>query len=460
MSDPTPADARPGLPWHRARRVEIGLFLAVFLVFAATASRGYLCLDVWSSNLASYQLATTGTPNLDEVAVPQLDGHPLRWVYVDDAAPNGHVVITRSPAVVIAGLPAYLVSQPATMTVIPAAITAALLTSLAVLLLYLTLVPLLHRRQALAAAGAFAFTTPVWSVAANGIWPQTISVLGIALAGWAAARERWWTLGVGGVLLLWARPHAALIVAVVGLALAWRARRPDIAVRAGLPGFLSLFVLSLWTQVVYGSWNPTALYGSGAFSEVDKSLLDLPNQLGMWVSPDRGILVFTPVLLLLLPSLLRSWRRLPAWSTTLLLGGLAYTLLQGALIGFTGGDPIYGYRYGLEFLACAAPAFALAAPSAGPLARRLLAPVLAGQLVVIALGAIVERVALDYRLAWTHNAFADALSAGWPWLPAAAALVLMLTLLTLRLVGDPARGRAESRPVESVEPVESIVPAR
>ena len=91
---------------------------------------------------------------------------------------------------------------------------------------------------------------------------------------------------------------------------------------------------------------------------------------------------------------MRSWRSLPAWSTALLLGGLAYTVLQNALIGFNGGDPIYGYRYGLEFLACATPAFALAAPHAGPVARRLLAPVLAVQFVVIALGAVVERVAL------------------------------------------------------------------
>jgi len=140
------------------------------------------------------------------------------------------------------------------------------------------------------------------------------------------------------------------------------------------------------------------------------------------------------VLLVLLPALVRSWKELPAWSTALLLGGLVYTFLQGALIGFTGGDPIYGYRYGLEFLACATPAFALAAPHAGPVARKLLAPVLAVQLVVIALGAVVERVALDYRLAWTHNAFVDAMVAGSPALRMTAVLLVLLFLLVVRLV--------------------------
>jgi alpha-1,2-mannosyltransferase len=420
--------------------VEIALFLVTFLVFAATASRGYLCFDVWSSNLSSYQLATTGSPYLDGVSVPQLDGSALRWVYIDDHAPNGHHVITRAPAVVIAGLPAYVLTQPDAMTVVPAAVTAALLTALAVLLMYLALLPLVRRGPALAAAGAFAFTTPVWSVAANGIWPQTISVLGIALMAWGAQREKWWVAGLGGVLLLWARPHAALIAAVLGLVLAWRARRPGLAVRVGMPGVVSLFLLSLWTHWVYGSWNPTALFGAGAFSEVHQSLFDVKNQLAMWVSPDRGILVFTPVLLVLLPALLRSWRQQPPWATTLLVGGLAYTVLQAALIGFTGGDPIYGYRYGLEFLACATPAFALAMPYAGRLAHRLLTPVLAVQFVVIALGAVVERVALDFRLAWTHNAFVDAMVAGSTALRLSAVLTVALFMLVVRLVrrGAPA----------------------
>ena len=275
MTHPRPAARRPEGPRPGSRWVAAGLLLATFLVFAATASRGYLCLDVWTANLASYRLATTGTPNLDGVAVPELDGKPARWVYVDDDAPNGHVVITRAPAAVIAGLPAYWLTQPDSMTVLPGAITAALLTALAVLLMYLALLHLMRRRHALPAAAAFAFTTPIWSVAANGIWPHTITVLGIALTAWAAAREKWWTVGLGGVLMLWARPNAAIIAAILGLGLAWRRRDISIALRTGLPGLASLLPLSLWTHWVSGSWNPTALYGAGALSEVHKSVFDL-----------------------------------------------------------------------------------------------------------------------------------------------------------------------------------------
>jgi alpha-1,2-mannosyltransferase len=286
----------------------------------------------------------------------------------------------------------------------------------------------------------------VWSVAANGLWPQTIAVLGIALTAWAAAHQKWWAVGLGGVLLLWARPHAAVIVAILGLALAWRERRVGIALRVGTPGLVSLVFLSLWTKWVYGSWDVTALYGAGSFSEVDKSLVDVENQLGMWVSPDRGILVFTPVLLLLLPALVRSWRTLPRWSTTLLLSGLAYTLLQGALIGFTGGDPIYGYRYGLEFLACATPAFALAAPHVGRVAGRLLAPVLGLQLVVILLGAVLEQIALPFTQAWTHNAFVEAVTGAPVLIPSAVLLVVAVVTVSRGLPGATAAPATEAVP--------------
>ena len=172
---------------------------------------------------------------------------------------------------------------------------------------------------------------------------------------------------------------------------------------------MGLLLVAVWTKWVYGSWNPTKLYGAGSFAEVDKSLLDIPNQLGMWISPDRGILVFTPLLLVLLPALVRAWGTLPLWTRTLLVAGLTYTLLQGAMIGFTGGDPIYGYRYGLEFLACATPAFALAASHARGTERRLIGPVVGLQLVVILLGSIAEGVALNYKMAWSANAFVRAM---------------------------------------------------
>ena len=65
-----------------------------FVIFALTAARQYLCFDIWAANFGSWQLTSRGTPFLDGIKIPALDGSPLRWVWIQDA-PTGHTVITR-----------------------------------------------------------------------------------------------------------------------------------------------------------------------------------------------------------------------------------------------------------------------------------------------------------------------------------------------------------------------------
>jgi hypothetical protein len=418
--------------WLRAHRTTLSLFGLSFVVFALTATREFVCVDVWTTNFASWRLAVEHSPNIDGVPLRFVNDSPVRWVWVQDA-PNGHTVITRAPGAVWAGIPAYLLMSPSSMTLVPGALTAALMMAWATVLVYRAIGSLMADWQAVGAALVFAFTTPVWSVAANSLWPQTVTLLGIALLAWAAAHERWWLMGVAGAMVVSARPHAGLVVAILGLTLAWQARRPGIAVRVAVPGAVMLALMSWWTQWVYGSWNPMVLFGAGAFQQVQQSVFDVPNQIAMWVAPDRGIIVYTPVLLLLLPTVVRVWRAMPTWTSTLLVAGLVYTVVQAAMIDFTGGWPVYGYRYGLEFLACATPAFAFAASRAGARTRRLLGPVLAVQFTVIALGAVVEHAALDYSEAWVDNAFVRAMLEGFPTLPIIAVLTGSAFLVGVRI---------------------------
>ena len=205
--------------------------------------------------------------------------------------------------------------------------TAALLTALAVLLMYLALLPRMQAVAGARRAGAFALhdagverrrqrhlATDDQRPGDRGrrLGRRAPEVVG----RWASA----------AFCMLWARPHAALIVAVVGLVLAWRerrhrhraARRPPRR-RGPRPA------ARCWTHWMYGSWNPTGSTAPAASPMCTRASFSVTNQLGMWVSPDRGILVLTPVLLVLLPALVRSWRSLPDWSTALLVGGLAYT---------------------------------------------------------------------------------------------------------------------------------------
>ncbi len=103
---------------------------------------------------------------------------------------------------------------------------------------------------------------------------------------------------------------------------------------------------------------------------------------------------------------MRAWRELPDWSRWLAVGGVAYTLVQGQLNGFSGGSGFYGYRLTLELLVCVFPAYALSVPRPGRGLRRLLGPVLGLQFAAISLGAAGDGGhARTSTTLWTDNSF-------------------------------------------------------
>jgi alpha-1,2-mannosyltransferase len=213
-----------------------------------------------------------------------------------------------------------------------------------------------------------------------------------------------------GGIALWGRLHAALIVGALGLGVAIVRRRSAPAVRAGLVSAAGLVLATLWTHWMYGTWSPAGGYDAGGYvnavaggAGVEARAGSVVNHLGLWVSPDRGLLIWTPVLLLLAPTVARSWTSLTDWSRWLLVGGVAYTLVQGQLNVFTGGDGFYGYRLTLEMLGCAAPAYALASPHMGRVAASLVGPLIGLQFGAILLGAESEAWFVVRQDAWTDN---------------------------------------------------------
>jgi len=440
----------------------VALFVLAFLAYALTAAYATVSLDVQSANRASWITATTGAPWTEDIALPELDDNPLREVWLREA-PNGHEVIGRSPGVVAAAMPAYWAADQLGLdrfSLAPGALTAAALTAGSLVFLALALEPVAGRRRALLTAVAFGFTTPVWSIAANGVWPHTITVFGITGMAWAASSRRWWLVGLFGGITLWGRLHAAVIVAALGLFLAWRRRDPRIALKTGSVSLVFLALLAWWTRWMYGTWDPTASYDTSVFADyAETHRLSVVNQLGMWISPDRGVLVWTPVVLLLTPALVRSWRELPDWSKALLVAGLGYTLLQAFLNRFSGGDTFYGYRLGLEFLACATPALALALPRATTWERRVLGPLLGLQAAAIMVGATSDRFFVSTDRVWTTNAFAEAVLANpeilIPFCLAAMVLGgLAARALTVRSDdGGPGRGGSTPRPRQDQLPL-------
>lgn len=463
------------------------VFVGTLAVYLATYPRHVINADAFSATVESFRIATTGKPWLDgfdwSAVAHIIPGYHLDlspWVA---AGAGGHAVAFRSPGATIASIPAYWIDAHLLghhgYHFAPGNVTACLLTALAMALFFLTVVHHVRFGAALAATLVLAFATPMWSVSAAFLWTHPITVLGIAGMAWAADRERWWLVGLFGGIGLWGRLHVAVIVAILGLGVAvWR-RRPTPAVRAGVVSTVMLVLASVYSHWLYGSWNPAGGYGSAPGEALatgntgDSPVIGhgavalLMNHLGLWIAPDRGVLLFTPVLLILLPLVVLRWRELPDWSRVLAVGGLVYALVQGQIDGFTGGSGFFGYRLMLEPLMCAAPACVFAVRR---LPRRLHYPV--AMVVAVTWGAftyaaLTERNSVGLRdtpihpvpylpmeVAWTHNAVVDDLRAQGPdlWLCLLAAVVVCY------YVTERWRKRAESAAVIG-EPAEEIAQA-
>lgn len=415
----------------------VGVFLLCAIIYLPTTDGTQIHDDAYSASLESWRIAVTHRPWLDGFdfnAMARVINPAAVQAFVH-ANPASHLVAFRSPGVVLASIPAYWLhgggTSPADYSTAPGNVTAALLTAAAMALLFAAVRRRIGVRVALATVLILAFATPMWSVSANWIFTHAITVFGIAGMAWAADRDRWWLVGLFGGIGLLGRLHVAITVAVVGIGVAiWR-RDWRVAYRTGIPSAALLGLGSLWSRWLYGSWVPSGGYGAGpAHRLVSGTVGDGPaighgvasrltNQLGLWVAPDRGLLIWTPAILLLLPALVRSWRKLPDWSRVLLCGGVAYALVQGQIDGFTGGDGFWGYRLMLEPLTCAVPALAFSAKAMGTGARRVL-PWLAGvMLAAIAVGAIdplnltpsglATGPWLSRQAAWHNNAFVNLL---------------------------------------------------
>lgn len=392
------------------------LFVGLLALYASSVNLDASSNDTYSAGLGAWTIATTGEPWLDALDEGTYD-EDKPWVQVNER--NDRLTVSRAPGPVAAGIPAEVVrnavSDADEFSLLPQAITAATLTALAAMLLFLSLRTRLPLLPSLVASLSFALATPVWSISGDALWTHPVTLLGILGMAYFAARERWWLVGAFGAVAVLGRLHTALIVATLGCGMAVVRRRPMIAVQVGTTSLLGVVLASLWTFWLYGRWSPTGGYRADTATRITTGFTGssdgpLVNQLGMWLSPGYGILVWTPVLLLLLPAAVRGWHEVPTWARLLPIGGLAYTLAQAQLNTFTGGDGFFGYRHGLEFLATVTPAVAFAATGhLGRVSRPLLGPVLGLQLAVFAIGATSEAWFILFTEAWTNNSLALAL---------------------------------------------------
>ena len=384
----------------------LAVFVALFAVYALTVSTHSVNTDVAANATTAWRIAHTGQPWMDGLDLREAGEVPH---YAKSA--NGHMVTTRSPGQIWLATPFYLGSSEEQRQLgwTRAGLAAAFATAVAMPAFFGALRRRLGDGAGLAATAVLALSTPVWSVSADALWTHPVTVLGLCGAAWALDRERWWLAGCLFAIGIVARAHIALIAAVVGLLLAWRRRSPTIAIKVGLASGAGIALLLAWNRIVFEAWSLKSGYGvsTETFARADQQRwMDLlVNSVGFLVAPNRGLLLWSPLLLLLLPFVRRGWQQSPEWVRAMAAGGLVYALAQVRINGF-GGDAFWGYRHGLELLACVAPLLVYTVRAMPQRPRSFIPLVVAVQFAIIALGAVFEPFALlvPDEQQWTHHA--------------------------------------------------------
>ena len=184
---------------------------------------------------------------------------------------------------------------------------ASLLTAISAVLIYRIARRRLNRLPALVGVFIFAFCTPMWSTASRALWQHGPSVLmlTIALCLLLASQARAWLVQFAAIPLAMSyviRPTNSISIAVLSIYVLVKHRRWFLAYLAWASVVVIPFVwfsLSLYGTVLPPYYQPTRL-GHGRFWEA---------LAGHLVSPNRGLLVFCPVLAASVVGLIRKARR-------------------------------------------------------------------------------------------------------------------------------------------------------
>lgn len=229
-------------------------------------------------------------------------------------------------------------------------IVASLFVALAAALMALTAGRFLPRRWAVGVALLFAFATPAWSTGSRALYQHGPSMLLTTVVLWRLAREERRTVdfvgaGVAAAFAYMVRPTNLLLLVVIALFVLHRHRRSLPAFAAGASAVLACFLA--YNFSVYG--RPLSPYYSQPLPPLDSwralaaTLHALAAQL---VSPNRGLLVFTPVFLFSSAGLWRALRT--RWLAPLPLYLAVLAALQVAVVArlydFWTGGHCYGPR--------------------------------------------------------------------------------------------------------------------
>ena len=235
-----------------------------------------------------------------------------------------------------------------------AALTASLLVAAAALFVFLTARRLVRPAPALLVAIAFALGSCAWPVSSQALWQHPAATFCLSLGAWFLVRSETrrgaaaWCGAAFGMAVL-CRPTTAVVVLCAGVYLLLVDRRRCAAyVLGGLPFAAAL---AAYNSFYFGNplvFGQTAVAGSVALWKTGSAEIwqsawreSLP---GLLISPARGLLWFSPVLILGLAGAVQVWRQ-PRYRILIPLqvGAVLVILVAGKWFDWWGGSTL-GYR--------------------------------------------------------------------------------------------------------------------
>jgi hypothetical protein len=231
-------------------------------------------------------------------------------------------------------------------------IAAATLTALSATLLFLILQGLTTRRWAVVLTLLYALGTTTWVVSSQALWAHALSqlclvVLCTVFIRPAPSRASVVLAGVVAGVGVANRPQM-VVFALLAVCYVWRHHRRQVVAFAALPGLIAV-LLVLYNRAIFA--GITGGYGgvghfSGALGE---------GVAGMLVSPNRGLFVFTPIMVLACWGAMQLWRvDAPAWLRWLTIGVILHVLVHAKFKEWWA-----GYTYGPRYFTDVLPALTL-----------------------------------------------------------------------------------------------------
>ncbi|OGC59301.1 hypothetical protein A3A70_02540 [candidate division WWE3 bacterium RIFCSPLOWO2_01_FULL_42_11] len=274
---------------------------------------------------------------------------------------SGHLVSPFPVANSILALPVYFVGITLYQTLsvnlifIFGKISATLISALAIVVFYQLGLELTNKRNALILTLIFAFGTSLFSLASQTLWQHGTAILLLLLGTLCLVKtdldKRYLFLsGLFFGLATWARPT----VAVFGLILTGYVLQKfrSKIYRYIFGGIIGILPQILYNRVVLGgvseySYKRSDIFGYwwGRFPE---------GFLGLWLSPSKGLLIYSPILILSLIGiykLLKNYKEIKQNRLYLHMAVvvLTYTLIMGKWYQWYGGYS-YSYRMALEIV--------------------------------------------------------------------------------------------------------------